>query len=119
MDCFASLAMTIGSTKSNSLARARGFARPENSAADPDVRRAELDRELEVGAHAHRQIPDPITLGDLREQREMRRSLLVNWRDAHQAVDGEAVFLARHRDEGVGVLRFDARLLRLGARSEE
>ena len=37
-----------------------GRARPEDRGADPDHRRAFLDRHLEVAAHAHRQLAQPV-----------------------------------------------------------
>ena len=44
----------------------------------------------------------PLRRRDLGEEREMRRGRLVGRRDAHQAVDGEAVFVAAGGEEGVG-----------------
>ena len=45
----------------------------ENRRADPDMRGAECDRRLEVAAHAHGELREAVALGDLRQQREMRR----------------------------------------------
>ena len=77
--------------------------------------RAEPDRDREVRAHAHGEQRQAIAGRDLCREREVRRRRFVERRDAHQAGDGEAVFVAAARDEGIGVLRQHARLLRLGA----
>src|ERR1700731_1914208 len=88
---------------------------PKNRAADPYMGRAELDREFEIGAHAHRERQNPIARGDLVQKREMRRGLIVDGWNAHEARNFEAVVLAAACDEGVRHLRQDTRLLRLGA----
>ena len=46
----------------------------------------------------------------------MRAGILVGRRDAHQAFDGEAMDLAAAGDEGDGLARLDAGLLRLRSR---
>jgi hypothetical protein len=57
----------------------------KNRAADPYMGRAELNRELEIGAHAHRERQNPVARGDLVQKREMRRGLIVEGRNAHEA----------------------------------
>jgi hypothetical protein len=77
------------------------------------MRGAELDRDRKIGAHAHRQILQAIARSDLGCQREMRRRGIVDRRDAHQAGNDEAIFLAAACNEGVGLAGRDAGLLRL------
>src|SRR5690606_7681977 len=110
------LATTIFDLARRLARRRSGRLRPlsEQGAADADVRRAEADRDLEVGAHAHAQHLEVVTLCDLAQQGEMRRRLLVLGRDAHEADDGKPVLAATGLDEGVGLGRQHARLLRLG-----
>ena len=74
--------------------------------------RAELDGQLEIGAHAHGEICDAVAPGDGGQQREMRRALFIFRRDAHEAIDGEAEASAAIGDEGIRLLRHNARLLR-------
>ena len=85
----------------------------ENRRADAHMGGAELDRDREVGAHAHRQIFQPVARGDLRGQRKMRRRRIVDRRDAHQAGNLQPVLLAAGGNEGVGLAGRDAGLLRL------
>ena len=75
--------------------------------------RAELDRDLEIGAHAHAQLSEAVARGDPGEQREVQGRLLVLGRDRHQAHDRQAEIVAAGGDEGVGIGRPDACLLRL------
>src|SRR6202043_2326601 len=56
----------------------------KNRAADPYMGGAQLSRELEIGAHAHRERQNPVARGDLVQKREMRRGLIVDGRNAHQ-----------------------------------
>ena len=91
-------------------------ARSPKIALPTDIGRAEGDRRLEIAAHPHRQRREPEALGDLGEQREMRRRRFLERRDAHQPVDREAMHFAAAVDECVGFLRQDARLLRLRRR---
>src|SRR3954447_24504565 len=74
---------------------------------------AEHDRGREVGAHAHREIGQPVTRRDLSGQREMRRRRLVERRNAHQPRYLKAVAVAAACDEGVGFGWRYAGLLRL------
>ena len=53
---------------------------------------AELDRDRKIGAHAHRQVLQPVARGDLRGQREMRRRRIVDRRNAHQAGNFQPIF---------------------------
>ena len=76
--------------------------------------RAELDCERPVGAHSHRQLAKSVARGDDPEQREMGRRLFAFRRNRHQPLDRQTVGAAAEREKGVGVLRQDARLLRLG-----
>ena len=85
---------------------------PEDRAADPDMRRAELHRRLEIGTHAHAQRGKPVRLREFGQQREMQRRLLVVRRDAHQAGDLELQLVAAQREEGGQIARRDTRLLR-------
>ena len=85
----------------------------ENRRADAHMGGAELDGDREVGAHAHRQALQPVTLGDLGGQREMRRRRVVDRRNAHQAGNRQAVFFAAAGYEGIRLGWGDARLLRL------
>src|SRR5690348_7254751 len=73
----------------------------------------EADSDLVVGAHAHAERADAVTPRDFAQQREMQRWLLVHWRNAHQAGDGEAKPSAAIGDEGIGLGRWHASLLRL------
>ena len=57
----------------------------EDRRADPDMRGAEGDRGFEIAAHAHAELRQAVALGDLGQQREMRRRLLIGRRDAHEA----------------------------------
>ena len=75
--------------------------------------RAELDRRLEIGAHAHREQRQAVAPGDGVEQREMRRGRVLGRRDAHQPLDDKAVALAAFPQERIGRGGHDAALLRL------
>src|SRR5579871_5788135 len=86
---------------------------PEDRGPHADMRGAELDGDGVVGAHAHREIRQPVARGDLGGQREMRRRRLVYRRDAHQAGNLQVVDVAAGRDETVGLAGRDAGLLRL------
>ena len=55
----------------------------------------------------------PVARGDLRGQREMRRRRILDRRNAHQAGNRQAVFVAAAGDEGIRLRRRDAGLLRL------
>ena len=79
------------------------------------MRRTKRDGSCIVGAHPHRQQLEPIARGDLRGEREVRRRRLFGRRDAHQPRNRQAVSVAAPDDEGIGVFRMNARLLRLGA----
>src|SRR5919108_5745782 len=61
----------------------------ENRAADPHMGGAELDRRLEVGAHAHAQLLKLELLGEFCQEREVDGRLLVDRRKAHQPGDGK------------------------------
>jgi 2-keto-4-pentenoate hydratase len=87
--------------------------RAKNRRAHAHMGRAERDRDRKIGAHAHRQILQPVARGNLRGQREMRRRGVVERRDAHQAGNFQTVFVAAAGNEAVGLARRDARLLRL------
>src|SRR3954470_15515302 len=89
------------------------LALSEDRAPDPDVRGAELDRGLVIGAHAHREPRQPVARRDLGEEREMRRGRLVGGRDAHQPFDPEPPFVAAAREKSIGSLGRHAALLRL------
>src|SRR3954470_15886652 len=56
--------------------------RAEYRRADADMGGAELDRDREVRAHAHRQTLEPVARGDLGSQREMRRRRVIDRRNA-------------------------------------
>ena len=77
------------------------------------MRGTELDRDGEVGAHAHRQLRQTVARGDLGGQREMRPRRVVDGRNAHQAGNPQTIFVAAAGNEGVGVGRRHAGLLRL------
>src|SRR4029077_1802758 len=86
--------------------------RAEDRGADPDMRRAEADRGLEIGAHPHAELVEAVAPGDLAQQREMQGRLLVLGRDAHQPDDRQADPVAAIGDERIGVGRQDAGFLR-------
>src|SRR5580704_6184863 len=98
-----------------SIAPAGGvsLARAEQRRADPHRSRAEANGDLEIGAHAHRETRQAVAGGNLGGEGEVRPGRLVLWRDAHQALDGEAKLAAAAGDEGVGVGGRDPGLLRL------
>ena len=77
--------------------------------ADAHMGRAELDRGREIGAHAHRQILQPVARGDLCGQCEVRRRRIVDRRNAHQAGNRQAVFFAAAGYEGIRLGWGDAR----------
>jgi len=54
---------------------------------DAHQRRAELHRNLVVGAHAHTELREPVAARDVAQQREVQRGLLVMRRDAHESDD--------------------------------
>ena len=85
-------------TQSDSCRRAQRARRRSRCRPAHAWRRSAIAR-LEIGAHAHREQLQPVALGDLGEQREMRRRRLLGRRDAHQALDRQAV-LARGRRRG-------------------
>ena len=60
---------------------------------------AEADRRLEIGAHPHAEEAEAVAPGDLAQQREMRRRLLVNRRHAHQPDDRQAESVAAFDDK--------------------
>src|SRR5205814_2011293 len=83
-------------------------ARPEDGRADADQRRALLDRHLEVAAHAHRELGEPVPLAELAERAKPRaRALRVGrlGRDRHEpayADVAEPGHRAEQRAEPVG-----------------
>ena len=85
---------------------------PEDRRPHTDMGGAELDRDREIGAHAHRQVFQAVARGDLGGQREMRRRRLVDRRDAHQPGNDEAVCVAAARKERIRLAGRDAGLLR-------
>src|SRR5580704_4981234 len=89
------------------------LAGAEERGADAHRGRAEPDRGLEVGAHAHREAGKAVAGGDLGGEREVGAWRLVVRRNAHQAFERQAEFVPASADEGVGALWNHARLLRL------
>src|SRR5437016_2071331 len=87
----------------------------EDRGTDPDAGGTEGNCSLVVAGHAHRQLGDAGFLAKLFQQGKVRTRIFVSRRDAHQALDGEAVHIAAAGDEGDGLARLDAGLLRLGA----
>src|SRR4029079_11067187 len=83
----------------------------EDGGANAHISRAELNGTREVPAHPHAELLKPKPLGDLGEQREMHRWLLVERRDAHQALDGQSERIAAESDKRVGLRREDACLV--------
>src|SRR5262245_41405222 len=77
----------------------------EDGGANAHISRAELNGTREIPAHPHAELLKPKPLGDLGEQREMHRWLLVERRDAHQALDCKSERNAAECDKGVGVGR--------------
>src|SRR5579884_3382268 len=84
----------------------------EYRGADPQMRGAELDGGGKIRAHAHRQEPEAVALGDLGGERKMRARSLVHGRKAHEAGNRETVSLAAGGEKCIGLLRQYARLLR-------
>jgi hypothetical protein len=60
---------------------------------------AKADRLLEIGAHPHAEEAEPGAPGDLAQQGEMQRRLLVERRDTHQALDRQAEPVDVHSKE--------------------
>ena len=83
------------------------LSRAEDRAADAHMRRAEFDGDFEIAAHAHRQDFDSVARGDLVEQSEMRRGLLIDRRDAHEARNIELQIVAAIGDKVVRLFRQD------------
>ena len=87
--------------------------RAEDRRADADAGGAEGDGGLEVVAHAHGELRQAVSRGDLGQEREVRARGLTDRRDAHQPLGLKTVGLAAGGDEGVGLGGGDAGLLRL------
>ena len=87
----------------------------EDSAADPDVGGALADGGGKVGAHAHGKARKSIACRDFGEQGEVRVGHVLGGGNAHEAGNFQPVDIAALGDEGVGLLRQHARLLRFGA----
>src|SRR5229473_8127748 len=85
----------------------------EDRGADPDMGRAETDRRLEIGAHPHAELVEPVAPRNLAQQREVERRFLVLRRDAHQPDDRQVQPVAALADESVGGSWQYPRLLRL------
>src|ERR1035437_10666329 len=98
-DWIASSLTLLAMTKMRGAGKNRS-PRPEDRRADAHMGGAELDRDREVGAHAHRQFRKTVARGDLRGQREMRRRRIANRRNAHQAGNRQAIFFAAAGNEG-------------------
>ena len=77
----------------------------ENRRADAHMRRAEADRGLEIGAHPHAEFVEAVAPGDLAQQREMQRRLLVLGGHAHQPDNRQLKAALAVADEIVGSLR--------------
>src|SRR5690606_5303539 len=90
-------------------------ARAENGAADTNAGGAEGNGRLVVAGHAHRQLRQARLAGKLLQQGEMRAGVLVDRRDAHQALDRETMRVPASGEERQRLARIDARLLRLRA----
>ena len=88
---------------------------PEDSAADAHMCGAKRDCGRKVCAHAHRQELQPIATRDFGREREMRSRCLVKRRNAHEAGDGQPIFIPTRRKERIGILRQHAGLLRFCA----
>src|SRR5438128_571747 len=94
-------------TRSLRPLRVLGAARAEDRGADPHMGRAKADRLFEIRAHPHTEEPEPVAPGDLTQQDEVPRRLLVYRRDAHQTLDRQAEAIAALDDEPVGIDRQD------------
>src|SRR5579862_4171276 len=101
------------STSLEGLEKDVALTMPEDRRADANMGRAELDRDSEVGAHAHRQVLQAVARGDLRGQRKMRRRRVIDRRNAHQARNRQSILVAATGNEGIRLCWYDARLLRL------
>ncbi len=75
--------------------------------------RPQLNRGFEIGAHAHADDGKPVAVGDLRQQREMRRGLFIGRRNAHHAGHRQIQLISAKRYKGIGLARCDTGLLRL------
>jgi hypothetical protein len=74
--------------------------------------RAKANRLLEIGTHTHAEDAEPGASGDLAQQCEMWRGLLVERRNAHQAFDRQAEPIAALYDERVRLGGHDSGFLR-------
>ena len=80
------------------------------------MRGTEANCRLEIVAHPHAEMDQRVSHGDLLEQREMRRGLGAEGRNAHQSAHRQFQRFAAQADEGVGLGGQDAGLLRLFSR---
>src|SRR6202030_406022 len=93
--------------------RCRGDSpRAKDRRPDPDMRRAEADRGLEIGAHPHAELVEAVAPRDLTQQREMQGRLLMLGRDAHQPDNRQTEPVAALANERVRASRQDAGFLR-------
>lgn len=86
----------------------------KQEAADADGGGARLDGEGEVVAHAHVDIREVVTVGEVAEPAEVGDGRLVTRRDGHDSGQGQGE-VAGQGDEGVGVVGIDPGFLRFAA----
>ena len=85
--------------------------RAKYRAADTHMAGAMGNRQLVVGTHPHAQTVNAVAPGNLSQQIEMRRGVLLRGRDAHEPGNPQTVFIPAALNEGISLLRQRAGLL--------